>query len=186
MVILGFSTFYFGYCLTYFSTFSFNPKVSSEVLDIQGSGSTIDSVLKGILPIGAMAGAATAPIFMRFLTRKQFILTINILAIIIEGIIQITNVYVLLGCRLIQGFIIGNNMALVPIYINELAPKQIVGSFGVFAQLMVVVGVVFSYGIGLILKAADVGPYAFYHIMVSLNAITIIIQSILLIVNFIP
>ncbi len=29
-----------------------------EVLDIQGSGSTIDSVLKGILPIGAMAGAA--------------------------------------------------------------------------------------------------------------------------------
>jgi hypothetical protein len=41
-----------------------------EVLDIQGSGSTIDSVLKGILPVGAMAGAATAPIFMRFLTRK--------------------------------------------------------------------------------------------------------------------
>jgi hypothetical protein len=51
---------------------------------------------------------------------------------------------------------------------------------------MVVVGVVFSYGIGLILNAADVGPYAFYHTMVSLNAITIIIQSILLIVNFIP
>ena len=113
-------------------------------------------------------------------------MTINILAIIIEGIIQITNVYVLLACRLIQGFIIGNNMALVPIYINELAPKQIVGSFGVFAQLMVVVGVVTSYGIGLILNAADVGPHAFYHIMVSLNAITIVVQSILLITNFIP
>jgi hypothetical protein len=41
-----------------------------EVLGIQGSGSTIDSVIKGILPVGAMAGAATAPIIMRFLTRK--------------------------------------------------------------------------------------------------------------------
>jgi hypothetical protein len=41
-------------------------------------------------------------------------------------------------------------MALVPVYINELAPKQIIGSFGVFTQLFVVVAVVVSYGIGLI------------------------------------
>ena len=43
-------------------------------------------------------------------------------------------------------------MAIVPIYINELAPKQIVGSFGVFTQLFVVIALVYSYGIGLAME----------------------------------
>jgi hypothetical protein len=42
-------------------------------------------------------------------------------------------------------------MAIVPVYVNELSPKQIVGTFGVFAQLFVVVGVVFAYLLGIIL-----------------------------------
>lgn len=78
------------------------------------------------------------------------------LALIIEGVLQVPNVFVLLGCRAFQGFFIGNYMAIVPIYINELVPKQIVGSFGVFTQLFVVIAVVISFSIGLILTAADV------------------------------
>lgn len=103
-----------------------------------------------------------------------------------EGILQIPNVYVLLGCRIFQGIFIGNYMAIVPIYINELAPKQIVGSFGVLTQLFVVIALVISYGIGLILNASAVDHYTFYRLMVGLNAIPIIIQSILLIVGYIP
>jgi MFS family permease len=77
-------------------------------------------------------------------------------------------------------------MAIVPIYINEIVPKQIVGSFGVFTQLFVVIALVVSYGIGLILNALDAAPFVFYRIMVGLNAITIIVQSILLIINYVP
>ena len=84
-----------------------------------------------------------------FTRQRQFILFINLCAIIIEGIIQIKSPYVFLACRILQGFFIGNYMAIVPIYINELAPKQIVGSFGVFTQLFVVIALVYSYGIGL-------------------------------------
>jgi nicotinamide riboside transporter PnuC len=47
-------------------------------------------------------------------------------------------------------------MALVPVYINELSPKQLIGSFGVFTQLFVIIGVVFSYLFGLILNKAGV------------------------------
>lgn len=108
------------------------------------------------------------------------------MAFIIEGIIQITNVYVFLGCRVLQGFFIGNYMALVPIYINELAPKQVVGSFGVFTQLFVVVALVVSYGIGLIFQATNVADYTFYRLMVGLNGITLLIQTVLLLSNYVP
>lgn len=113
-------------------------------------------------------------------------MAINLLAFIIEGVIQITNVYVFLGCRVLQGFFVGNYMALVPIYINELAPKQVVGSFGVFTQLFVVVALVVSYGIGLIFQATNVGDFVFYRLMVGLNAITLLIQTVLLLSNYVP
>ena len=113
-------------------------------------------------------------------------LVINLLALIIEGVNQIPNVYVLLGCRIFQGFFIGNYMAIVPIYINELVPKQIVGSFGVFTQLFVVLAVCIAYAMGIVMNAAHVSDYPFYRIMVGANAILIVLQSILLLVNYIP
>ena len=51
-----------------------------------------------------------------------------------------------------QGVYIGVYMAIVPIYINELAPKELVGSFGVFTQLFVIIALVWSYGFGLLLN----------------------------------
>lgn len=77
-------------------------------------------------------------------------------------------------------------MTVVPLYINELAPIQIIGGVAVFTQLMAVMGIISSYGIGLILNGANIGPNAFYHIMVSLPAAIIIVQSILFLINFIP
>ena len=71
------------------------------------------------------------------------------IALINQGIIQIPNAFVFLGCRIFQGICIGNYLAIVPIYINELAPNQIKGSFGVFIQIFSVFGILTSYGIGL-------------------------------------
>ena len=73
----------------------------------------------------------------------------NLFALVFEGIIQVPNPYVLLVCRFFQGVFIGNYLAIIPIYINELSPKQIIGSIGVLTQIMIVIGVVLSFGIGL-------------------------------------
>ena len=67
-----------------------------------------------------------------------------------------------------------------------MAPKQIVGSFGVFTQLFVVVALVVSYGIGLIFQATNVPDEVFYHLMVSINGFFVILQSILLLINYVP
>lgn len=45
---------------------------------------------------------------------------------------------------------------------------------------------IISFGVGLIMQKTNVQPVAFYHIMVSVNAILIVIQSLLLLVGYIP
>jgi hypothetical protein len=45
------------------------------------------------------------------------------MALIVEGVIQVSDLYILLVCRILQGIFIGNYMAMVPIYINDLSPK---------------------------------------------------------------
>lgn len=81
--------------------------------------------------MGAAIGAFCSPFFMMCLTRRyvvnyiiiikifrNLILAINIAAIIVEGVIQIPNIICLLVCRGVQGFFIGNFMAIIPILIN--------------------------------------------------------------------
>lgn len=94
--------------------------------------------------------------------------------------------YVLLGCRLFQGFFVGNYMAIIPIYINEIAPKQVMASYGVFTQLFVVIGIIFSYGMGLIFNAVGLSAFLFYRLMVGIIAIFTIFQSVLLMSGYIP
>jgi MFS family permease len=51
------------------------------------------------------------------------ILLFNFGALVIAVIIQYPNIYCLFICRAFQGYFVGNFMALVPVYINELSPK---------------------------------------------------------------
>ena len=71
------------------------------------------------------------------------------------GILQVPNVYVLLIFRLLQGVLSGMYLALVPIYIHEISPKEIVGLLGCLTQLCVGLGVLVSYFIGMIFNLAD-------------------------------
>lgn len=110
----------------------------------------------------------------------------NAIAIIIGGIIQINNLYVLLICRIIQGIVVGCNMAIIPIYIHELTPNALLGMFGVFTQLYVIVAVVVSYTFGVIFYFTNVDGGFVWRFMFSFTAFTCIVQSILLIANVIP
>ncbi len=64
-------------------------------------------------------------------------------------------------------------MALVPVYINELSPKEIVGTFGVYTQLFAMFGVVVAYGLGTILTKAGVSDQIMWRVMFGFDIITI-------------
>lgn len=123
---------------------------------------------------------------VQLLKRRQFLLLFNGLAILIAGILQINNIGVLFGCKLVQGFIVGNFMAITPIYINELVPIEIQGSFGAFTQLFVVIAIVLCYLLGVIFTVNKVDTEFMWRFLFSFTGITCIIQSLLLIFNFIP
>lgn len=77
-------------------------------------------------------------------------------------------------------------MAITPIYINELVPIDIQGSFGAFTQLLVVIGVVLAYLFGVIFTVTDVNPEFIWRFMFSFTGITALVLSVLLLFNFIP
>ena len=60
------------------------------------------------------------------------------------------------------------------------------GSFGVFTQLSIIAGIIVSYALGLLLTKIDAAPFVFYRVMVTANSITIMLQSALLLVDYIP
>lgn len=110
----------------------------------------------------------------------------DFVALIVGVVIQYPNLYVLLVCRIFQGVLVGNFMALVPIYINEICPKDIVGSFGVFTQLFVIVAVVLCYIMGMIfVLASNVGEFM-WRFMFAFTQLTVLIQMILFFTDFIP
>lgn len=79
----------------------------------------------------------------------------NIVAIIINLVIQITNLWVLLFCRFVTGLLVGLYMGIVPIYIHEMSPPSISGPIGTMTQLQHLIGNVLSYFFGMIFYLCD-------------------------------
>ena len=117
---------------------------------------------------------------------RHLLLITNGLALAIEGVIQVTDLWVFMACRIGQGVCVGIYMAMVPIYIHELCPKEVLGSYGVFTQLFVIVALVFVFGMGLAFDSASLAAEDFYRLMVSMVGVFVIIQSVLLVLGFIP
>ena len=55
-----------------------------------------------------------------------------------------------------------------------------------FSQLFALIGMVFVFAIGLILDAIEVTPTTFFHVIVTVNCFFVLLQSLLLLVDFIP
>ncbi len=77
-------------------------------------------------------------------------------------------------------------MALVPVYINELSPKDIVRIFGVYTQLFAMFGVVFAFGMGIILAKAGVNDQVMWRIMFGLDILSISFVIFNCFIGFIP
>lgn len=115
------------------------------------------------------------------------ILFINLLVLIINIFIQIANVYVLFGCRILSGMFVGMYLGIVPIYIHELSPHSVSGSFGAFTQLAHIFGVVICYLLGMIFDLTNAeNTIFFWRFMFSCTTVFIIFQTIFIMVHYVP
>ena len=110
----------------------------------------------------------------------------NAFALLIAGIIQINNLYVLLACRFVKGFVIGNYMGVIPLYVKEVTPVPLRGVFGAMSQFFFIAGIVICYLFGLIFELENVNQQFFWRFMFSFTGITVLIQSSLILSNVIP
>lgn len=101
------------------------------------------------MPIGAIIGAFTGGVLAGKIGRRNTFILADIIGIIgcVIWMFQ-GNVPLFLG-RLISGVAVGINSAVVPIYINEMSPLSISGVMGSMTQLMVNVGILLSFLLGL-------------------------------------
>lgn len=117
VTLITLAAFYFGFSLSYLSTIPKTTLVKFYGPLITSSNSTLP-VLTGAMPVGGIFGALLANIVMRRFTRRNFLAFVNVLALSTNLLIQITNIWVLLICRLITGILVGLYMGIVSLYIK--------------------------------------------------------------------
>lgn len=83
------------------------------------------------------------------------IIIIDIVSIGALFLCAISNVWVIILARFINGITVGINSALVPIFINEVSPTNMTGRTGSLNQAMINVGVIVSNLLGLVLPSAS-------------------------------
>lgn len=150
---------------------------------IQKYGITISnfaaqSILIGILPLGGIFGAVITKFMIprsRRLTGIYIFTFINIGAIIL---VNITNFGILIAGRFIEGICVGYYTTIAPIYLKEIAPKELRGLLGLFFSFGKVVGVLFIIMLELIFDAC---PFDYgWRIILSTTAAFSILQAILI------
>lgn len=92
----------------------------------------------------------------------------------------------LLAFRVIQGIIVGNYMAVTPLFINEITPLDLRGSKGVFSQIMIVVGIVIAYFFKVVFTVSHAHPEFYWRFVFAFSGLAPLVQFFLLIFNFIP
>lgn len=139
-------------------------------------------MLIGILPLAAVIGAIITKVLMKRFRRLSgiYIFTlVNVIAIVLVNI----NLFLTLCLgRLLEGVCIGFYSAIAPIYLREIAPRELRKMLGLFFSLGKVFGVLLVIAIQLILSA--IGDAAFYswgyRIVLSMTALLSVLQSVLI------
>jgi len=138
--------FFFGYVMSAFNPIqdfvqyhAFNYIVSDTLINFMTS----------FVPLGAGLGALSAGKIAASIGRRKAMLLIDVIALIGTGLTLITEPHAMVFGRLIQGFCVGANSSLVPLYISEVAPTEIAGTLGTMNQLLITIGVIVAPVLGL-------------------------------------
>jgi hypothetical protein len=80
----------------------------------------------------------------------------------------------------------GHFMTLIPAYISELSPKDVVGNFKVFNQLFFVSGILFAYLLGIVITKIGVPDYMKWRLMFGLNFVVLLFLLLNCLLGIIP
>lgn len=180
VVNLSLSNFYFGYVLVYISTVEFEHVITTFKVTMPLE--TARGILTGCIPFGALLGALLGKKLIHVFSRRNFILVINVTALIAGSLLYITEMESFIIMRIIQGACIGMYTAIIPMTISEISPIEISGTTGAFTQIFCSIGTTSAYLFYYILSicfSKERQTEIWYYVF-GLPLITVSIQTIIL------
>ncbi|CDW77776.1 sugar transporter family protein [Stylonychia lemnae] len=150
ILTIGIGSFQFGYSIGVFNTLQNDFAYLFEWdKDKQNLWS---SVITSICSVGSAVGSIGVGVFVKY-GKKNCILFANILVIIGAGITTYKNVYAIVAGRFIYGLATGSFSVLVPI--NEAAPTELKGPLGAVTQILITVGIMIAFFLGIPIPKFD-------------------------------
>lgn len=130
---------------------------SPTLLELQSPNSTLPvtpeeaSWIGSLVAVGAIAGALPAGYLADRFGRKPILLALTAPFLLSWILITVANaVGILYVARLVAGFATGAFTAVAPMFIGEIAESSVRGALGSYFQLMLTVGILYTYVIGAI------------------------------------
>ncbi|CAD8169134.1 unnamed protein product [Paramecium octaurelia] len=162
---------FMGFCLGQMNV------ISTEVYNVYKIDDTFTKgLMQSLLTIGGGVGSISASILMGLFSRRKCLQITDVfgmMAIMIAFMDE--SKYLLLASRFFVGLVLGLNGVLVPVYINEMSPKEKAGILGTMNQLFITLGILTTF---LMSSFSDASlPIPFYKLMLYLPMIPCIIRA---------
>ncbi|KRX03282.1 Major facilitator superfamily domain, general substrate transporter [Pseudocohnilembus persalinus] len=180
-------SFYFGYAL---GELNMAEGTLMSVYNITSNQDLYYGMLTSAVPLGAVLGCLIVGYMLDSFGRRMTFIIIDIIAIGISFIFLISNFWVSVVCRFIQGILVGVNSTVVPLYLREVSPVSISGSIGVLNQGSLNTGILVGYilGLGFPLASQQVeigtGFFQFWRLLLFFPFFTSCARLILLFFKF--
>ena len=111
------------------------------------------SLTNGLMPLGGMIGGLASGNLADVFGRKRVILMVNII-VLVSGALTVTSKLIMsyipfVFGRFLTGIYCGLFTGVGPLYLSEIAPKNLRGAAGTLHQLSIVVGILLTNVMGL-------------------------------------
>jgi len=134
-----------------------------------------------LVPLGAGIGAVTSGSISSNFGRKKAMIITDLIAAVGVAVQLLNSQYLLVLGRLICGYCVGLNSALVPTYVSEVSPVKVKGLMGTFNQLFICIGVLIAFFLGFGLpKGEDNSGSQYWRFMLGLPLATLALRTFLL------
>ena len=154
--------FIFGYANTIFTS---SQQCVSSILHWDGNSELYIAISSALIPLGALFGVFIATYFSKLYDRRINIMITDVFTIISSIVIILPLPMTFWIGRLLSGIYIGSYSYLCPKYINEYTPKEIRGEMGALNQLLLLIGILFSFSICLPLPVGDCNEDLRYYVL---------------------
>lgn len=165
----------YGYSLKEITSVPISTLVSRYSISMGNSAA--QSILIGILPLGCLVGDFITHFMMRKTPRLFGIYVFTLLNVAAVILININNFGTLIAGRFLEGICVGYYTLLAPVYLREIAPKEIRRMLGLFFSFGKIIGILIAVAMELLFPV--IPDPVFYRIILSMTAAFSILQAIL-------